>query len=464
MKIIKIQAGPGCGKTTYILNEVEKLLEKGVNPNKIAFLSFTNKAVDECKDRAFKKFNNYNDTDFIYFKTIHSFCNMFRNDNKTIIEEKHIKKFSEELNCPFSLGESAKIGNKILNIVERSRLNEVDPLEEFYNSNDSIDIRIFQMWMREYEAFKEQNKYVDFTDMLKSFEEELYIDYVFVDEAQDMCKLQWDVVFKIAKNCKELFIVGDINQSIYGFGGANPELLRKIKADEDVFLEKSYRLTKEVYGKAMDILSKNLFADKRNFGTRAEKGEVIDISSLRDVEFKKDETYYILFRNKYLTKDATDYLWSEGLYFSLFGESAIKKDFLRLKEIWGMDVNDWSLSDIKLVAKWSDYDIKPSNLAIYAQKRYEEVLTKIYMNDLEYMRQIERNNYNIFEKPHIDVTTIHQCKGGEADNVILFTDVSQKSWTSKETEEETRVWYVGATRAKKRLYIVQPKSNKYYGV
>ena len=71
-KTIKIFGPPGTGKTENLLKRVQRYLKKGYSPDEICYISFTNKAVDECIDRVRKKFKEYNEDDFKYFRTLHS--------------------------------------------------------------------------------------------------------------------------------------------------------------------------------------------------------------------------------------------------------------------------------------------------------------------------------------------------------------------------------------------------------
>jgi superfamily I DNA/RNA helicase len=80
----------------------------------------------------------------------------------------------------------------------------------------------------------------------------------------------------------------------------------------------------------------------------------------------------------------------------------------------------------------------------------------------EYIRACLANREKLFEKPRINISTIHRSKGGEADNVALAMDLSTQPWNQLATDEEQRVLYVGLTRARKTLTLIQPKTAKHY--
>ena len=75
-----------------------------------------------------------------------------------------------------------------------------------------------------------------------------------------------------------------------------------------------------------------------------------------------------------------------------------------------------------------------------------------------------RNGEKFNSKPRINISTIHQSKGGEADNVVLLTDMGRLSWESLGKDEENRVWYVALTRAKQNLYLVRPRGLKFFSI
>ena len=99
-KTIKIYGPPGTGKTTTLLNRVEKLIARGIKPRDMAYLSFTNKAVNEARNRAFKKFVGCTDDDLRNFRTIHSFCRQNFKQVPVIDPDIDMVEFAETLGLP----------------------------------------------------------------------------------------------------------------------------------------------------------------------------------------------------------------------------------------------------------------------------------------------------------------------------------------------------------------------------
>ena len=92
------------------------------------------------------------------------------------------------------------------------------------------------------------------------------------------------------------------------------------------------------------------------------------------------------------------------------------------------------------------------------------MFTGLSVHERSYILSMLRLGEKITKKPRITLSTIHSAKGGEADNVVLMTDMPHRTWRAyeKDPDDDTRVFYVGLTRAKQNLHIVQPVTNKYF--
>ena len=101
-----------------------------------------------------------------------------------------------------------------------------------------------------------------------------------------------------------------------------------------------------------------------------------------------------------------------------------------------------------------------------AAKDYDwmTMLKGIAPDEREYLRSCMRNGEKFSDKPRITISTIHQSKGGEADNLVLLTDMGKLSWENLGSDEENRVWYVALTRAKENLYLIQPRGLRYFSI
>ena len=95
---------------------------------------------------------------------------------------------------------------------------------------------------------------------------------------------------------------------------------------------------------------------------------------------------------------------------------------------------------------------------------WHQALEKINLQDRAYLMRLELGDEDITKKPRIKISTIHAAKGGECDNVLLTTDMNIKTYTAyqKDSDDEKRVFYVGATRAKEELHVLLPQTTMHF--
>ena len=223
---------PGTGKTHNLLNLVEQELAKGTPPDRIAFVAFTKKAATEARDRAMKKFN-LEEQHLPYFRTLHSFAfNQLGLTKSEVMSRDNYKEFAQTFGMDLgSVADGTDSGgvvttdNILINEINLARMKCMD-LEHHYNESNLQDMSWHSLLraQRSLEEFKKKKEIFDFTDMI-----ELYLDsgpipkleVVFVDEAQDLCKLQWRMIDKITQNARKVYISGDDDQAIYNWAGAD---------------------------------------------------------------------------------------------------------------------------------------------------------------------------------------------------------------------------------------------------
>jgi DNA helicase-2/ATP-dependent DNA helicase PcrA len=229
---------PGTGKTHNLLNLVEQELAKGTPPDRIAFVAFTKKAATEARDRAMKKFN-LEEQHLPYFRTLHSFAfNQLGLTKSEVMSRDNYKEFGQTFGMDLgSVSDGVDSGgvftvdNQLLSEVNLARMKCMD-LEHHYNdSNLDVSWHALLRAQRSIEEFKKKKEILDFTDMIEMYIEAGMtpkLDVVFVDEAQDLCKLQWRMVHKICQNAKQVYVSGDDDQAIYRWAGADVEHLIRL--------------------------------------------------------------------------------------------------------------------------------------------------------------------------------------------------------------------------------------------
>lgn len=476
ISVTKIFGTAGAGKTTKLIEIVDDLLKSGVEPERIAFCSFTKKAVDEMVARILTKYKNKTDKNFPYFKTIHALC-YASSSNKKIMGYKDFSFIANSLGLKISYAVNPEdcggdmSGDKVVTIESLSRLRMVE-LEKQWNECGFVDIPLYLVyeWKRCLNLYKKDKKMIDFTDLLENYKGgQLPVDYIIIDEAQDLAPLQWKILNIMAQNCKKVFIAGDDDQLIYKWAGADVDYILGIKNEEEIILSKSHRLPSNIYHLTRDVLKRIRVRKAKECEPTKEDGNIIRLQSIDDLQFKNDENYLILIRNKFLNFEISESLKSRGLPFVSFGKSSIDDSDIKTIYIWEnyRKTKSITATDFLRCSKLSSFlgKFDKNNLPTkYFEFSWFEIFDLLPKNKIVYYRTVLSKGYKLNKEPNIKISTIHQAKGGESDNVIVFTDVTQNTWKNINSDDEHRVWYVAISRSRKNLYIINGQSTRYYKI
>ena len=283
MSKVKIILGsPGTGKTHTLLGIVNQKLAEGAHPYNIAFLAFTTKAAHEARDRALVKFN-LEERDLMYFQTLHAFAYHRLGLTKSeVISKSNYEEFGDEFGMDVgNIYVNNEIGvttldNKLLNEVNQARLRCRDLQDHYQQIKLDASWFSFKKAKESYEEFKNKRQLIDFTDMLDNFVETGEVpplDFVFIDEAQDLCALQWKMLRKICKFAKEVYVSGDDDQAIYRWLGADVESFIGMKGDVEV-LHQSHRCAQAIQDLSQVIIQKVQHRRPKKWSGTKEKGLV----------------------------------------------------------------------------------------------------------------------------------------------------------------------------------------------
>ena len=309
-----ILAGAGSGKTKVLTTKVAYLIEeKNIDPNNILAITFTNKAAKEMKERIFKLEGN--SAFYIQISTFHSFglkilkenCELLGYEkNFTILDSDDslsiIKKIMKELNI-----DANKYNPKaIKNVISNNKNEIIDPEKYSLYVNTDFDEIALEVY-RKYEKSLKINNAVDFDDLLilplKLFNnnpgvlqkyQEKY-KYVFIDEYQDTNEPQYILSKMISAKYKNLTVVGDADQAIFTWRGANYKNILNFEKDykdaKVVLLEENYRSTKTILNAANNVIKNNKVRKEKNLWTQNEEGSKITYYKAFD---EKDESNYVV--------------------------------------------------------------------------------------------------------------------------------------------------------------------------
>lgn len=490
---------PGTGKTSFVLREIERLMAEGVAPDKLAFVSFTKKAVSEAVDRASDKFS-LSKRDFPLWRTIHSQAfNGLGISKKDMVGREHYKEFGEHSGYRFtgSWDESEGVpvgdekGDTLLFLDNLARITQ-RPLREIWEENYTIcEWDELERFQDGYQDFKSANMVMDFTDLLYAYVDMCdpsIADYVFVDEGQDLSAAQWMVLKHAYRNVIQTTIAGDDDQSIYKWSGADVHAFLALEGEQTV-LSQSYRLPKTVHQLATTLVSKIETRFDKLFNPREAEGSVGFFNSLYDIELNPSEDTLFLVRNTYLASRVSERLQELGIPYTHKGYSSIKNAHVKAihaieklrnqKPISGAEAK--AMYDSMRVGHYLERGKKSTIVALNDTEEvdFQKLNTQYGLKDLapwytaleglpqqavDYYRSVLSNGYKLTATPTCGISTIHAAKGGEAQHVVVISDMAYRSFQEyeKEPDNERRVAYVGVTRAKEKLSIIQPQGKMFF--
>ena len=450
---------PGTGKTTTLLNIVEASLKRGVPPERIAYLAFTRKAASEAQERAMVQFG-FDADRFPYFRTLHSLA--FKTlglQRDEVMTDNHYRKLGKAIGVEFkgiydeNLGihTGDGLGDKCSRVESLARVGIRSMEDQFHLSNQNdLTLHAVKQYNNSLTTYKKRNGLLDFTDMLERYETALPIDICIVDEAQDLSSLQYRMAILASSQASEVYIAGDDDQAIFGWAGADVNKFLSLKGDKRI-LPQSFRIPRSVHALASDVVSRIKNRYVKPWQPKLEKGTVNYISDDEGIDFGADEgTWLCMSRSKYLLYRIKRVVRQQGYAYTYNGRSSLDIGFFNF--------------NVKLEKK-ETYRIDDLGLPDEARgKDWMAILKGLPPDEREYLRSCMRNGEKFSDKPRITISTIHQSKGGEADNVVLITDMGRLSWDNLGSDEENRVWYVALTRAKENLYLVQPRGLTYFSI
>lgn len=358
---VLVLAGAGSGKTGALTVRIAHLIEKGVKPWNILAITFTNKAAKEMSERVNKLIGDK--AKDIWVSTFHSTCvRILRRDIDKIgysrdfsiydtdDQEKMMKEVFKRLN--FSITDKTFTVKGAL--AEISKQKEELISWEDYEAKTDKDIRKvkFAKAYRIYQTLLKENNALDFddliyktvqlfktdTDVLDYYQEKF--KYIMVDEYQDTNTSQYELVRLLSAKYKNICVVGDDDQSIYGWRGANIRNILDFEKDfEDtvvIKLEQNYRSTKTILDAANSVIKNNTTRKDKTLWTENDKGSIIHIKradneydearfvgdKINELILKGDRKYKdfaVLYRTNAQSRAIEDYFVKKSIPYRLLG-------------------------------------------------------------------------------------------------------------------------------------------------
>ena len=319
-----VLAGAGSGKTKVLTTRIANLINNGVYSGNILAITFTNKAAKEMRDRI----NLVVDENYAFVGTFHSFgLKVIRENveklglskNFTIMDSDDvnsiIKKVMKDLDLNVKEYSPSYIKNKI-SFIKNEMLSDSE-IEKFLVSPiDKVAIKVYH----EYERVLEKNNAIDFDDLLKlpvklfTLNKDILLKYqekfkyILIDEYQDTNEVQYKLVKMLASKYRNLFVVGDVNQCIYGFRWSNYKNILNFEKDypdaKSITLNQNYRSTNTILNAANSVIKNNI--ERKEVNLYSNLGEGLKIKYFRGND-EKDEVHSVIEEIKKLLNEGYKY-------------------------------------------------------------------------------------------------------------------------------------------------------------
>ena len=471
-----IYGPPGTGKTTAMMERLEKEA-KTVGRNYMAFISFTRAAAHEAESRLSAPIR--------WASTIHSMAfNLLNLTSSQVVDQGALRDFGNVVGFPIT-GYSPmvvewadlQLGDRIMNLIDKVKSSTAKPEEwadrlkfEYGFSDQPAGLAEVEYVFKSYENWKESYGYFDFNDMIHyaiSRELNPRVKVLFIDEGQDLSGLQWRWIEQICRgpDVERVYVAGDDDQSIYGWAGAVPtgmDDFGKIFDAKVTVLSQTWR-----YGRNIHTVAERLI---KTIGHRQEKKYLPSkkpdqVSTMYDLTqslgWGWNQSIAILFRNHSIRRTLEEDLRLGGIpyeHISGYPSPMTNKTARAIMAwhdcSWGVEPQEKDLKAMARVAtspllRQAIVDGKTETMLRMGWRAAFEIPPELDM----YYENMDWENI----APLIQIGTIHSAKGMEWDKVILINSMGAQTMENSvhNYDNECRVWYVGVTRAREYLDIIE---------
>ncbi len=346
---VLILAGAGSGKTRTLTYRVANLIDHGVNPRNILALTFTNKAAKEMKERITALIGDQADEAWI--STFHASCaRILRRDidkigysrSFTIFDDDDQNAVIKEILKRLNIDDKSMPIKSVRSVISDAKNRLLGPDEWFKETEKDFRSQQYHDVFVEYEKRLKSLNALDFDDLLlKTLE--LFVEhepvleayrkrfqYVLVDEYQDTNKAQYELVHLLTLNNQNICVVGDDDQSIYGWRGADISNILNFEKDYPgttvIRLEQNYRSTSNILDAANQVIAHNEGRKEKKLWTEAKDGEKIHVYCACD---EKEEAAWIADQIRQYHKDGEPYGSFAILYRSNSQSRALEEMLMR---------------------------------------------------------------------------------------------------------------------------------------
>ncbi len=441
-----ILAGAGAGKTKTVTHRIIHLIKEGIPGNQILAITFTNKAAKEMRERVIANLEKEGlQEERPFVSTFHSLCVSILKEQAqrvgatrhfTILDESDALSLIKDALKERDLDPKQWEPRKIKNVISRNKNEFVTQSAFEKDAISPYEKTVAMIWKRYEELARKENAF-DFDDLLLKVvqlftEHKDVLDhyqekwkFIHVDEYQDTNEVQYRLATLLAQKYKHICVVGDGDQNIYGWRGANVKNILNFEKDypdaKSVLLEENYRSTEIILRAANEVIKKNKIRKDKNLFTQKEGGEHISLfegfDENEEARFVAEKIYEILesgvdpkevavlYRANFQSRVLEEALLMKGVPYQVLGVKFFeRKEIKDVISYLRASLNQDSLSDIKRIINFPARGIG------------KVTLTKLFKGErasLPQAMQIKINNFylaldriNTFAQSHSPSETI----------------------------------------------------------
>lgn len=476
---------------------------------RVAFVSFAKSTITTLKKRL-----DLSEQEARYFRTIHSMNFLLLGLDRKQVASQYLHTFPARFSKDFldremkDSGEAAPVAYDAVDdnfyyqmMHDRTQLRPFDYVPPQYIKVASLYLSFKQRYFK----WLEENDYIDFIGMIErgTAEEKVPpVDLLCVDEWQDLSPLQVKQVTFWSQHIPMSIHAGDDDQTIHAWAGARHEDFLNFPTfspteRETIILNKTYRLPTRVLDMSVQFIRRNKNRVDKDFQSQKTDAGAIDYTHIdRVADVLKEQlnhgTCKVLIRNRALRQHIVNDLMKRGVPVSTSLSKQVRaiaiiketKDTLPVEDALFIATESvfparsyfthggkkQLLSAIEQTIRDGHQSIPAADLTQYGAK--DTLVSAIKNNDITLLKtkDIEpaEKIYKLYGRQYktVEVQTIHQSKGSEADTVVVALDVTKRTYQESrlpdKIEEERRVWYVAMTRTKKNLLFLQPTYKYFY--
>jgi DNA helicase-2/ATP-dependent DNA helicase PcrA len=344
---LMVLAGAGTGKTRVLVQRIARLVERGTEPWAILAVTFTNKAAGEMRHRLRQLLGEAADT--MWIGTFHATCarilrryaeRVGLTRSFVIFDDSDQVKLIERLLKEAAFDDQVS-PRTILSRIDRAKNRNVDPTSIRTGVYDDVIDRIYP----QYQAQLAKENAVDFNDLLLKVLEllgqedtgrrlKMRFRHVLVDEFQDTNRVQYDLVSQLAEATRNLTVVGDDDQSVYSWRGAEPRNLLDFDRDfpdaKVIKLEQNYRSTQMILDAANSVIAKNRDRHEKALWTDRGAGETLEIYQAGD---ERGEAYFVAQSIRRLLDDGPHSPNDIAILYRTNAQSRVLEEHLRAARV-----------------------------------------------------------------------------------------------------------------------------------